>query len=59
MGIDTKIMDKIVVKCKKDVELKGLITELMKVEADRVPHYKDKYKKLIESYCKELESNEG
>ena len=53
MGINPKIMDKIVIKCGKDVHLRVLITELLKVESDRLPHYKETYRKLIELQSKE------
>jgi len=48
MGINDKIMDKIVQKCDKDLPLRVLVTELLKVESDRLPHYKEIYRKLIE-----------
>lgn len=59
MGINARIMDKIVQKCGKDLQLRVLITELLKVESDRTPHYKEIYRKLIIDQSKEVENSEN
>ena len=53
MGINSKIMDKVVSLCKKDIALRSLVTELLNLEAERQSHYKESYRKLIEMFIDE------
>jgi len=59
MGINSKIMDKVVILCKKDLPLRNLVTGLLQLEAERQSHYKDPYKKLIEMFVEEDDSQDS
>lgn len=58
MGINAKILDKIVRKSGSNYKIRGLITEMLNLESEGVSHYKDAYRKMIELYVKESDSNE-
>ena len=50
MAINDMILDKIVEKCKEDVNMRAFIVEILKLEAEKTAHYRDKYKDLIKHY---------
>lgn len=59
MGINPKILDKLITKCKDDPEVRGIIQEFLVMKNDRVPNLKDEYIKIIENMVKESGVNEN
>ena len=58
MGINSKILDRLVSECKQDVELRTNILLLLEIENDGVTNFKDKYRSVIESNSIEDTDNE-
>lgn len=58
MGINPKILDKIIYECGNDAKSRGILQEMLVMENDKIPNLKDVYVAIIESHVKESGGNE-